>query len=78
MHGCQLRACSEAVGFLVVATGLFNTPARPEWAAPEALARTPFAGLVVDARDFTDTAPAQVCGALRPRRTCVAACSMHV
>lgn len=47
--------------FVVVATGLFNQPLRPEWA--EGLVRPtppPSGPWVVDARDFTDEAAAKV------------------
>lgn len=53
----------EAVEFLVVASGLFNTPARPAWASLEALdvqAAAGFTGQVLDARDFTDAEAARV------------------
>lgn len=51
-------AHSERFDFVVVATGLFNQPVRPEWAEGLASAAPPPAGAdrpwIVDAREFTD------------------------
>lgn len=47
-------------GFVVIATGLFNIPARPDWASPSAVAASSFKGQLVDARDFTDDKVAKV------------------
>ena len=58
---------SQAFDFVVVATGLFNKPERPEWAQGLVQAQQPASGpWVVDAKDFTDASVAQVCG--QPQR----------
>ncbi|GAB4822167.1 hypothetical protein N2152v2_009213 [Parachlorella kessleri] len=45
----------EVFDFVIVATGLFNTPSRPSWAEPLVTEEPPAAGpWVVDAKDFTD------------------------
>ena len=54
------RIKEHQVDYVVVATGLFNTPARPSWASAEALSNSGFTGQVIDAQDFTHAKVAKV------------------
>lgn len=52
---------SQRFDYLVVATGLFNQPDRPEWAEGRVSEKPPPSGpWVVDAKAFTDAAVAKV------------------
>lgn len=67
------KSHSEAYDFVIVATGLYNKPARPAWAERLVRAEPPAAGpWVVDARDFTDASVAEVRGAQGPSHVQVA------